>query len=313
MSDDYKEFMVFEIEENGERNELSIDIEELSFYLHPERALLIVREDVRRIYFWKGTKSSIRKRFLGSRIAVALQGELMENGFHRCKVVTIDQGQELEEFLNLFGLESMEAGEKLEDVKILRNTEKEKLKQQEILSSKMEISGESKLDKIQNLMEDDEKILWLKSYKGKLKKNWLKKMLKDKRYKDRVKHLEKAEEIQVEEYENRYVVTNERIIVNSIFNELYDYSNVLGTHFKIEDEIALLELEVVNSLEIEKSKDGFDVWINIEPIKNGMGVFIFEDLTEMEYNKLIDIFTTLLTFRAEVPEEIKLKYLRRKY
>jgi len=112
---EYQEFMVFEIEDSGDKNKINIDKEELSFILHPEKTLTIVREDLRRIYLWKGAKSSVRKRFLDSRIATEIQGELMKNGFHRCKVISIDQGDEVQEFLNVFGLESMEVTEELED------------------------------------------------------------------------------------------------------------------------------------------------------------------------------------------------------
>ncbi|MHA2393905.1 MAG: hypothetical protein ACXAEX_18390 [Promethearchaeota archaeon] len=68
--EDYQEFMVFEIEESGDRNRVAIDKTELGFYLDPEKALIIVREELRRIYLWKGAKSNVRKRFLGSRIAI---------------------------------------------------------------------------------------------------------------------------------------------------------------------------------------------------------------------------------------------------
>ena len=66
--EEYQEFMVFEIEDSGDRNKIVIDKEELGFYLEPEKAIIIVREDIRRIYLWKGAKSNVRKRFLGSRI-----------------------------------------------------------------------------------------------------------------------------------------------------------------------------------------------------------------------------------------------------
>ncbi len=305
-------FVIYEVEEEG-RNKLDIGMEELGFYLSPEKALIIVREDLRRIFFWKGAKSSVKKRFLGSREATSVQSDLMKDGYHRCKIMTVDQGDEPEEFLNVFGLESMEVTETLEDVKILRNSEREKLRQEKVLATKVELSGTSKLDEIKKLCADDEKILWIKSVKGILKKNWLKTLLKDKRYKDRVKHLKKADDIQLTEYDNRYVITNKQIIVNSIFNGLYDFSKIPGNIFKLEgDKIALLDLRGVDSFEVENSKGSYDVWINAEPLKTGAGIFLFENLTKDEYEKFLDVFTAVVPLRAEVPKDIKIKYIRKK-
>ncbi len=121
----YQDFMVFALSDTGERQVLEVTEEELSTILHPEQVFVIIKEDLRRIYIWKGAKSPVRKRFISSRVASALQEELVKQAaFHRCKIVSIDQGDEMEEFLRAFGLQSMEVEEKLEDMRYVRNIEK---------------------------------------------------------------------------------------------------------------------------------------------------------------------------------------------
>ncbi len=128
MTDVYEEFIVYELDDSGERNKLDIKQEDLKNHLNPEQVFLIIREDLRRIFIWKGAKSPVRKRFISSRVAQDLQRELMEDArYHRCKVVSIDQGDELGEFLNAFRLESMEVTEKLEDLRYVRNIERDRL------------------------------------------------------------------------------------------------------------------------------------------------------------------------------------------
>jgi hypothetical protein len=128
MSEVYEEFMVFELKDSGERSKLKINQDDLQNYLHSEQVLIIVREDLRRIFIWKGAKSPVRKRFISSRVAQNIQKELVDNSrFHRCKIVSIDQGDELQEFLNVFKLESMEVTERLPDMRYVRNIEREKM------------------------------------------------------------------------------------------------------------------------------------------------------------------------------------------
>ena len=131
MSEVYEEFMVFELQDSGERSKLKIIQDDLQKYLHPEQVLIIVREDLRRIFIWKGAKSPVRKRFISSRVAQNLQKELVDHSrYHRCKIVSIDQGDELQEFLNVFKLESMEVTERLPDMRYVRNIEREKMEEE---------------------------------------------------------------------------------------------------------------------------------------------------------------------------------------
>ncbi|MHA1282916.1 MAG: hypothetical protein ACTSQP_10460 [Promethearchaeota archaeon] len=126
---EYDYFMVFALEDSGERIRLDInDPSQLGSILDPEQVFVIVWEEIRRIYIWKGAKSPVRKRFISSRVASQLQEELVKKAaFHRCKIVSIDQGDELEEFLNAFGLESMEVTETLADMRYIRNIDRQKM------------------------------------------------------------------------------------------------------------------------------------------------------------------------------------------
>jgi hypothetical protein len=120
-------FMVYELDDSGEKIKLEIDEEQLQENLHPEQVLVIIREDLRRIFIWKGSKSPVRKRFISSRVASALQEELMKDArYHRCKIVSVDAGDEPTEFLNAFRLKSMEVTERLEDMRYVRNIERER-------------------------------------------------------------------------------------------------------------------------------------------------------------------------------------------
>ncbi|MFX1571388.1 MAG: hypothetical protein ACFFB0_01455 [Promethearchaeota archaeon] len=120
-------FLVYELDDSGEKKQLNITQEELEAKLHPEQVLVIVREDLRRIFIWKGGKSPVRKRFISSRVAQVLQVELRKDvRYHRCKIVSVDAGDEPIEFLDAFQLESMEVTERLEDMRYVRNIDRDR-------------------------------------------------------------------------------------------------------------------------------------------------------------------------------------------
>ncbi|MFO8017645.1 MAG: hypothetical protein R6U96_03360 [Promethearchaeia archaeon] len=148
--DHYDPFMIYELDDSGER--ILTDITEDEFredngkiVLHPEQVVVIVKEDIRRIYIWKGSKSPVRKRFISSRVAQGLQEELVKvAAFHRCKIVSVDQGDEPVDFLNAFDFESMEVTEVLEDMRYVRNVDREKaVNAPEPKKSKKKVKSES--------------------------------------------------------------------------------------------------------------------------------------------------------------------------
>lgn len=131
----FRTFYAYELGEDEETIELKFPEQDLVHKLNPERVLLLVREDLRRLFIWKGAKSSVKKRFISSKAARELQRELMEDtSFHQCKIVSVDQGDEVQEFLDAFNLESMEVKEKLPDMRYIRNSEKPKFKKTRVFS-----------------------------------------------------------------------------------------------------------------------------------------------------------------------------------
>ena len=117
MLEDYTNFMVFELLDSGERQRLNLEEQEFrenngDILLHDSQVVIIIKEEIRRIYIWKGYQSSVRKKFIASRIAQDLQQELTNIAkLHRCKIVSVDQGEEPQEFLNAFGFKKHEISE----------------------------------------------------------------------------------------------------------------------------------------------------------------------------------------------------------
>jgi hypothetical protein len=120
MSETYENFMIFGLESTGEK--IKLDISEDTFRLNngqkaldPNQVLIIVKEGIRRIYIWKGVNSHVRKKFIASRVAAELQNNLVVAGhFHRCKIISVDQGDEPKDFLRAFGFTTVELPEFLD-------------------------------------------------------------------------------------------------------------------------------------------------------------------------------------------------------
>jgi len=156
MTEIYEEFIVYDLQNTGDHTRLNIKPEMLQNHLNPEQVLIIIREDLRRIYIWKGSKSPVRKRFISSRVAQDLQRDLIKDSrYHRCKIVSIDQGDELQEFLNAFRLETMEVTERLPDMRYTRNIERDRLLELERLAKeKKEEKVKSDADYYSPALED---------------------------------------------------------------------------------------------------------------------------------------------------------------
>jgi hypothetical protein len=308
---EYKDFMVFDVKETGDFTELNVKKEDLGDFLNPENANIIIVQEINRIYFWKGARSPVRKRFLGTRVATKMQGDIMKAGFKRCKIVTVDQGDELDEFLNFFGLESMEVGKPLEDKRYIRNSEKEELRIKNVLSTKAD--SDSKIGAIKEYLDTDEQIIWSKSSLVLLKdENWLKNLLKNKKYKRRLVKTSEASELEIREYKNIYIITNKNVISYSIFNKYFDFLDVPKHAIKIEGngEVVILDQRELSSFEIEEFDDGYDVWFNAEPVDKEDSIFPFERLTLEEYRKLVNALDK--NYLAEIPEKLKkITYIRK--
>jgi len=122
----YEEFIVYDLKNTGDPTKLNINPEELQYHLNPKKVLIIILNDLRRIFIWKGAKSPVRKRFISARVAQDLHRELIKDArYQRCKIVSIKQGNEKQEFLNAFRLESMEVTERLPDMRYIGNIERD--------------------------------------------------------------------------------------------------------------------------------------------------------------------------------------------
>ncbi len=129
---DYQHFMVYTLYDSGEKDQIDITKNEFlkndgKSVLFSDQVVLIVDEELRRIYIWKGVQSSVRKKFIASRVASELQNELIKiANFHRCKVVSVDQGDEPQEFLENYGFSSMEVEELSEKSQLTIESNNEK-------------------------------------------------------------------------------------------------------------------------------------------------------------------------------------------
>jgi hypothetical protein len=114
MVETYENFMVFGLESTGEKVNLNLSEEEFSAnngqnVLDSNQVLVIIKEDLRRIFIWKGVNSHVRKKFISSRVASELQNDLVVKAhFHRCKIISVDQGDEPDEFMRAFGFTAVE-------------------------------------------------------------------------------------------------------------------------------------------------------------------------------------------------------------
>ena len=117
MAESYDHFMIFSLKDTGER--IKLDVSEKEFcennginILDQSQVYVIVKEDLRRIFIWNGAYSPTRKKFIASRVASDLQNELLITAhFHRCKIISVDQGDEPYEFLNAFRFKSLEVSD----------------------------------------------------------------------------------------------------------------------------------------------------------------------------------------------------------
>lgn len=121
---DNVDFLVFELDESGEKKQIQeISQQNLQSLLHSKQVLIIVRKDLKRIFLWKGAASPVKGRFVSSRVGIAIREKLSV----LCKIVSVDQGDEPNEFLTAFNLESMPVTETLQDLRYERNLEKKEL------------------------------------------------------------------------------------------------------------------------------------------------------------------------------------------
>ncbi|MFW9970548.1 MAG: hypothetical protein ACFFDF_10130 [Candidatus Odinarchaeota archaeon] len=67
--------------------------------LKTEECYVLVADDVRKVYLWKGLKSSVRSKFIGAKRSQEIRGQI---GMHYA-VVPVDEGEEESDFIKLIG------------------------------------------------------------------------------------------------------------------------------------------------------------------------------------------------------------------
>jgi len=89
---------VFLINPDGTTAELTSDgfIKDI---LKTEECYVLVADDIRKVFLWKGLKSSVRSKFIGARLSQEIRGQV---GMHY-GVAPIDEGEEDAEFIKIIG------------------------------------------------------------------------------------------------------------------------------------------------------------------------------------------------------------------
>ena len=89
---------VFLINPDGTTSELTSDgfIKDI---LKTEECYVLVADDIRKVFLWKGLKSSVRSKFIGARLSQEIRGQV---GMHY-GVAPIDEGEEDAEFIKIIG------------------------------------------------------------------------------------------------------------------------------------------------------------------------------------------------------------------
>ena len=85
--------------------------------LKTDESYVIVADEIRKVFLWKGITSSVRSKFIGAKRSQEIRGQV---GMHY-GVVPLDEGDETPEFLNIMGGKT-EAGiaQEIKDEKVAR-------------------------------------------------------------------------------------------------------------------------------------------------------------------------------------------------
>jgi hypothetical protein len=90
---------VFLIKNDGTTEEITTTDKPIKDVLETEESYVIVDDEVRKVYLWKGEKSSVRSKFIGAKRSQEIRGQV---GMHY-SVVPQDEGEEEPDFLTIIG------------------------------------------------------------------------------------------------------------------------------------------------------------------------------------------------------------------
>ena len=88
----------FLINPDGTTSELTSD-GPLKDILKTNECYVVVADDVRKVFLWKGVQSSVRSKFIGAKRSQEIRGQV---GMHYA-VVPLDEGDETDEFIKIIG------------------------------------------------------------------------------------------------------------------------------------------------------------------------------------------------------------------
>jgi len=89
---------VFLINPDGTTTELT-SVGPIKDILKTEECYVLIADDIRKMFLWKGVKSSVRSKFIGAKRSQEIRGQV---GMHYA-VVPLDEGEEDPEFIKLIG------------------------------------------------------------------------------------------------------------------------------------------------------------------------------------------------------------------
>jgi len=121
--------------------------------LDTNECYVIVADEVRKVYLWKGMNSSVRSKFIGAKRSQEIRGQV---GLHYA-VVPLDEGEEEPEFMGMIGRKAKAVKTK-EILKVELNIEElqEKLKKQQLIINELQKQIQEKQKEVRtSLIETD--------------------------------------------------------------------------------------------------------------------------------------------------------------
>ena len=134
---------VFRLHTTGEYSPVEdVSLDNIEDFFKDEEVFIILYPDVRRLYIWQGKSAPVQKRFISSRVASKMQKENLRSTGMQHKIVAIDQGDELDEFVTNLSLKGVKTrAQRLEEKK---KKEEEEARKFEELMAKPDILKEDK-------------------------------------------------------------------------------------------------------------------------------------------------------------------------
>ncbi|MFX0067517.1 MAG: hypothetical protein ACFE7I_00355 [Candidatus Hodarchaeota archaeon] len=96
--------IIYGVSDSGDLDELKGD-RPIKDYLVSDRVLILIDDDLKKIWIWKGNSAPVRQKFISARVANQIR---QERGL-TYKTLSIDEGEESQEFLDSIGAKPKKA------------------------------------------------------------------------------------------------------------------------------------------------------------------------------------------------------------